>query len=173
MERNNERMRYTVEQGEKLAQKLRALPPIEKSQQDLSVLELIKMLWGEIQTLQKQGYSIERISEVLRAEGVNIAAPTLKNYIQKARSSSSEGTSKRRTKGTTKRKNRETSTVLESKRDVIAESEPTKATNTVPNVLSPSVTSPATSSMQETATRPARVDPEKATFTPRPDRQKL
>lgn len=170
MERTNERARFTVEQGEKLAQKLRALPPIEKSQQDLSVLELIKMLWGEIQVLQKQGYSIERISEVLRAEGVNIAAPTLKNYIQKARSESSGGAPKKKSKVVSKRKNRETSQVLESTQDVTTSSEPTENANSeVPETSIPSVTS----SMQDTSSRPARIDPEKATFTPRPDRQKL
>lgn len=171
MERPNARMRYTVEQGEALAQKLRAMPPIEKSKQDLSRLELVKMLRGEIRELQTQGYSIERIAEVLRAEGVDISPPTLKNYIQKARSESTEGTPKRKTRGNVRKKPRETVSGG-------AVSKETSTREEIPRVENASKT---IGSLQEAAiARQERhavakpvIDPEKATFTPRPDRQKI
>ena len=43
------------------------------------------MLSKEIAALQKRGYTLEQISETLRGEGLNIATPTLKSYLQRAK----------------------------------------------------------------------------------------
>jgi hypothetical protein len=35
--------------------------------------------------LQKRGYTLDQISETLRGEGLSIATPTLKSYLQRAK----------------------------------------------------------------------------------------
>lgn len=43
------------------------------------------MLSKEIADLQKRGYTLDQISETLRGEGLSIATPTLKSYLQRAK----------------------------------------------------------------------------------------
>lgn len=38
--------------------------------------------------LQKNGYTLEQISQVLRGEGLDVATPTLKSYLLRARPAS-------------------------------------------------------------------------------------
>jgi len=78
-------MKYTAEQLEAIALKLRQMPPAEKKQRDFSRQEAVKVLSKEITALQRRGYSLEQISESLRGEGLDVATPTLKNYLQRAR----------------------------------------------------------------------------------------
>jgi alanyl-tRNA synthetase len=80
-------MRYTKEQVEKVKEKLKNLPPIEENK-DLSKQEAIKMLQKDILLLQKRGYSLEKIAEVLKQEGVEISTPTLKSYLQRGKQTS-------------------------------------------------------------------------------------
>lgn len=77
-------MKYTKEQVEKVKEKLKNLPPIEETK-DLSKQEAIKMLHKDILLLQKRGYSLEKITEVLKQEGVEISTPTLKSYLQRGK----------------------------------------------------------------------------------------
>lgn len=76
---------YTTEQLEAIALKLRALPPIEKKKQQHSKQEAVKVLSREIAAMQKRGYTLDQISKVLRGEGLDVATPTLKSYLQRAR----------------------------------------------------------------------------------------
>ena len=78
-------MQYTTEQLDAIATKLREMPPIEKKKQRHSKQEAVKIISKEIIALQKRGYSLDQISETLRGEGLNIATPTLKSYLQRAR----------------------------------------------------------------------------------------
>ncbi len=87
-------MGYTTEQIEGIAAKLRELPPVEKKKQEHSKFEAIKFLIKEITGLQKKGYTLEQISQSLRGEGLDIAPPTLKSYLQRARSASKSRTAK-------------------------------------------------------------------------------
>lgn len=75
-------MKYTTEQLEAIAAKLRDMPPIEKEH---SKQEAVRVLSKEIAALQKRGYTLDQISETLRGEGMSIATPTLKNYLQRAK----------------------------------------------------------------------------------------
>ena len=50
----------------------------------MSKLETIKALKPEILSMQKKGYEVEKIAEVLTSLGLEIAKPTLKSYLQKA-----------------------------------------------------------------------------------------
>ncbi len=83
--RNAIKQRYTAEQIEAIAGKLRQLPPVEKKKRDFSGQEAIKSLAKDIGVLQRRGYSLEQISESLRGEGMDILTPTLKNYLQRAK----------------------------------------------------------------------------------------
>lgn len=78
-------MKLTTEKIEAIALKLRELPPIEKKKVEVSKQDAVRMLAKEIAAMQKRGYTLLQISEALRGEGLNIATPTLKTYLQKAR----------------------------------------------------------------------------------------
>jgi DNA-binding transcriptional MerR regulator len=73
-------MKYAAEKLESIAQKLRALPPVEKKR-DYNKRETVEVLAKEIHELQKRGYSLEQVGEMLRGEGLDIATPTLKTYL--------------------------------------------------------------------------------------------
>lgn len=78
-------MKYTNEQLEAIAAKLRDMPPVEKKKQEHSKQEAVKVLSKEIAALQKRGYTLEQISETLKGEGLSIGTPTLKSYLQRAK----------------------------------------------------------------------------------------
>lgn len=78
---NTKKTRYTMKQAEAIAAKLKALPPVEKS--DLSKQELVAVLADEIKALQQRGYSLEQIADTLQGTGFDIATPTLRNYLQR------------------------------------------------------------------------------------------
>lgn len=77
----------SVAKVESILDKIRNLPPVDKSKQQLSKQEAIRMMAADIAKLQKKGYSLQLIADTLRAEGLEIATPTLKNYLQRARPS--------------------------------------------------------------------------------------
>ena len=81
-------MKYTTEQLEAIATKLREMPPVEKKKQEHSKQEAVRLLSKEIAALQKRGYTLDQISETLRGEGLSIATPTLKSYLQRAKPAS-------------------------------------------------------------------------------------
>jgi hypothetical protein len=78
-------MSYTTEQLDAIAVKLRALPPIEKKKQLHSKQEAVRKLAKDITAMQKNGYTLDEISKILRGEGLDVATPTLKSYLQRAR----------------------------------------------------------------------------------------
>jgi hypothetical protein len=78
-------VKLTTEKIEAIAAKLRELPAIEKKKPEFSKQEAVKLLSKEIVAMQKRGYTLVQISEALRGEGLSIATPTLKTYLQKAR----------------------------------------------------------------------------------------
>ena len=85
-----------MEQIEAIAEKLRSMPPIDKSKQERTMQETIKILTKEIHLLQKRGYTLDHIAESLRGEGLDIATPTLKTYLHRTK-----GKTATKTKGTT------------------------------------------------------------------------
>ena len=78
-------MKHTTEQLEAIAAKLREMPPVEKKKQEHSKQDAVRILSKEIALLQKRGYTLDQISETLRGEGLSIATPTLKSYLQRAK----------------------------------------------------------------------------------------
>ena len=47
---------------------------------------MVSLFAGELIALQKRGYTIEEVAEGLRGRGLTITTPTLKNYLQRAKS---------------------------------------------------------------------------------------
>jgi len=89
-------MGITVDQVERIAEKLRALPPIENKQRRVSKQESIRMLTAEIAGLRERGYTLEQIAELLTADQLEIGAPTLKSYLQRTKPSSKKPSGKRK-----------------------------------------------------------------------------
>jgi hypothetical protein len=73
--------RITAEKIEKIAKKLRQLPPVQKKP-EYSAEEAIGMLKGEITAMRKRGYSLLQVADALRAEGLEIDTLTLKGTLQ-------------------------------------------------------------------------------------------
>lgn len=78
-------MTFTTEQIEAIAAKLHEMPAVEKKDQKHSKQEAIKRLAKEINAMKKRGYTLDQIAETLRGEGLDIAIPTLKSYLQRAK----------------------------------------------------------------------------------------
>ena len=83
--KRGEQSKYAPEQLEAIAKKLRELPPVERKKEHFSRQEAVTRLKAEIALLQKRGYSLDQVSDALRGAGINIATPTLKSYLQRAK----------------------------------------------------------------------------------------
>jgi hypothetical protein len=77
---------YTVEGANRLAEELRAIPPKDPAKRKLDKQGMVRLLAGELLALQQRGYTIEEVAEGLRGRGLTITTPTLKNYLQRAKS---------------------------------------------------------------------------------------
>ena len=77
---------YTVEGANRLAEELRAIPAKDPAKRKLDKQGMVSLLAGELIALQKRGYTIEEVAEGLRGRGFTITTPTLKNYLQRAKS---------------------------------------------------------------------------------------
>jgi hypothetical protein len=47
--------------------------------------EIVRQLVGEIQAIQRRGYTLEQIADVFRGKGFVLTTPTLKNYLARAK----------------------------------------------------------------------------------------
>jgi hypothetical protein len=79
-------MDYTLETATRLAKELRAIPPKDPAKRKLDKQGFVKHLAQEIVALQQRGYTIEEVAESLRGRGLDITTPTLRNYLQRAKS---------------------------------------------------------------------------------------
>lgn len=91
-------MAITIEKVEAIAAKLRAMPPVENKKREISKQESIKLLTGEITAMRERGYTLEQIAALLTEDELQIGAPTLKSYLQRASSTSKHGSKQRSTK---------------------------------------------------------------------------
>lgn len=78
-------MKFNIEKIQEVAKKLDAMPRLEKAPKELSKQETVKALSKNIESLQKRGYGLEQIGDILRAEGIEVANTTLKSYLLKAK----------------------------------------------------------------------------------------
>jgi len=79
-------MEYTLESARRLAEELRAIPPKDPAQRRLDKQAMVRELAQELIALQQRGYTIEEVAGSLRERGLEITTPTLKNYLQRAKS---------------------------------------------------------------------------------------
>jgi hypothetical protein len=79
-------LEYTVESANWLIAELRAIPPKDPAKRKLDKQRMVSLLADEISALQQRGYTIEEVAESLRGRGLAITTPTLKNYLQRAKS---------------------------------------------------------------------------------------
>jgi hypothetical protein len=77
---------FTVESAKRLAEELRAIPPKDPAKRKLDKQGMVSLLASELVALQQRGYTIEEVAEGLRGRGLAITTPTLKNYLQRAKS---------------------------------------------------------------------------------------
>lgn len=87
-------MAISVSQIEILKGKLEEMPEVKDPDRKISNLEAIRMMASSIRDLQSRGYSIEKIAEVLRESGLEIAPTTLKSYLGKVKVSSGKSNSR-------------------------------------------------------------------------------
>lgn len=80
-------MAISVSQIEMLKGKLEEMPRVEDPDRKISNLEAVRMMASSIRDLQSRGYSIEKIAEILRESGLEIAPTTLKSYLTKVKGS--------------------------------------------------------------------------------------
>lgn len=78
-------MAISVSQIEILLGKLEKLPKVENPDRKISGREAVAMMATSIRDLQSRGYSIEKIAEILRESGLEIAPTTLKSYLTKVK----------------------------------------------------------------------------------------
>ena len=72
---------YTLEQIERIAEKLDRLPKVEKAQ--FGKRDAIERLSKSILNVLKRGYSMDDVADHLRKEGLNLTASTLKTYLHR------------------------------------------------------------------------------------------
>lgn len=94
----------TLEDAEKLAEKLRSLPAVENKKRPLSKQEEVALLKDEIKALQERGYTLDMICEILNSDGLNIATPTLKSYLNRAKDTNIKNKKRQNTKENTELK---------------------------------------------------------------------
>lgn len=91
-------MGKTVEDIEAIGAYLDSLPPKESKKRMVeNKSEAVALLQKNIEAMRQRGYSLEDIATILAERGVEIASPTLKSYLQRAK-----GAKKKPTKSTTK-----------------------------------------------------------------------
>src|SRR5262245_5284236 len=85
---------YAVEMADRIAGELRALAATDRRR--LRKQAVVRRLKQPITIVQQRGYTLEEIAEKLTEWGLEITAPTLKSYLQRAKRRSG----KRRTRQT-------------------------------------------------------------------------
>lgn len=61
------------------------MPPLEEAKRKLTLQQAIARMAGELAELQRRGYTIDDIANILRATGVEISANSLKTYLSRLR----------------------------------------------------------------------------------------
>src|ERR1017187_537970 len=78
-------MGLSRDQVEQLRSTLRAVPKAPAAGVDTTKQEAVKLLAREIEGLQRRGYSLEQIAEMLKSGGLVVSTPTLKSYLSRAK----------------------------------------------------------------------------------------
>ena len=84
-------MGLSRDQVEQLRSTLRAVPKAPAAGVDTTKQEAVKLLAREIEGLQRRGYSLEQIAEMLKGGGLIVSTPTLKSYLSRAKTARDRG----------------------------------------------------------------------------------
>lgn len=84
-------MGFSREDLERLRSALRAAPKVTPRSGDVTKQEAVKSMVREIQGLQKRGYSLEEVAEMLQGGGLLVTTPTLKSYLSRAKAARKRG----------------------------------------------------------------------------------
>lgn len=77
--------RYSMSKIEDIRKELELLPEVEPGQRSISKQASVQALLGEIRSLAKRGYSLERISTLLGDRGLEVSAQVLRVYLRKSK----------------------------------------------------------------------------------------
>lgn len=80
-------MGYKIAQIDELRDKLLELPEVDDVEREVTKQEAIRRMASAISVLQKRGYGMDKIAEILTNGGLEISMQTLKSYLSKAKSS--------------------------------------------------------------------------------------
>jgi len=84
-------MGLSRDQVEQLRSTLKAVPKAPAAGVDTTKQEAVKLLAREIEGLQRRGYSLEQIAEMLKGGGLVVSTPTLKSYLSRAKTTRERG----------------------------------------------------------------------------------
>ena len=70
---------------EQIAQKLKRMPAAPPALVNTTKQEAVKLLAKEIASLQRRGYTLEQIAEILKNEALDLSTATLKSYLSRAK----------------------------------------------------------------------------------------
>jgi hypothetical protein len=70
---------------EELRTTLETLPKPPPRPVNITKQEIVRQLVGEIQAVQRRGYTLEQVAEAFRGKGFLLTTPTLKNYLARAK----------------------------------------------------------------------------------------
>ena len=83
-------MAITVAQVDDLRLMLREMPAQEETKQKLTLQQAIARMADELTELQRRGYSIDDIANILRGTGLEISPQSLKSYLSRSRSTTKQ-----------------------------------------------------------------------------------
>jgi hypothetical protein len=78
-------MAITREQIEKVRERLTRAPAPPAASVTATKQEAVRSLVGEIRALQRRGYTLEQVAEMLREDAILLTTQTLKNYLARAK----------------------------------------------------------------------------------------
>ena len=78
-----ERQRYTQEEVQRLAEKMRQMPKVDQKK-DLTKSEAVKLLIKDIQAMRTRGYTLKDIAELWTSNDFNISESVLKSYMRRS-----------------------------------------------------------------------------------------
>ena len=84
-------MGLSRDQVEQLRSTLKAVPKAPAASLDTTKQDAVKLLAREIEGLQRRGYSLEQIAEMLKGGGLIVSTPTLKSYLSRAKTTRERG----------------------------------------------------------------------------------
>ncbi len=81
------REQVTLAKVRDIKKSIKGLPPVVPEKVGVSKAEAVRELAKDIEALQRRGYSLEQIRDLLLEHGMSITPSTLRNYLSRSRAS--------------------------------------------------------------------------------------